>query len=243
MIRRGCATTIKAAVFGGALLAAASSPALATGEGVEFSANVSFTTDYVFRGISQTLNDPAIQGSIDATYKIFYIGMWGSNVDFGAGDPADLEIDYYAGITPSWQGFDFDFGVIFYTYPSTPSGYDIVEAKLGVSRTFYEKATLGFTAHISDRDYEAYEIAGSYEFNKISIFTPTASATVGFLNDHGTYLGTGDYTYWNAGVSFAFWDKPNLAIDVRYWDTDLSTGACGGNFCDERVVATLTASF
>ena len=35
----------------------------------EFSANVGFTTDYTFRGISQTDNEPAIQGGFDYTYR------------------------------------------------------------------------------------------------------------------------------------------------------------------------------
>ncbi|MGB3021952.1 MAG: TorF family putative porin, partial [Methyloceanibacter sp.] len=41
------------------------------------SATLALTTDYVFRGISQTAGNPAVQGSFDASYGIFYAGIWG----------------------------------------------------------------------------------------------------------------------------------------------------------------------
>ncbi|WP_022974490.1 TorF family putative porin, partial [Xanthomonas maliensis] len=51
------------------------------------------TSDYVFRGISQTNGDPAFQAGL--TYKHpsgFYAAAWTSNVDPGEGDP-DWEVD------------------------------------------------------------------------------------------------------------------------------------------------------
>ena len=51
----------------------------------------------------------------------------------------------------------------------------------------------------------------------------------------------GDYTYWNAGLTLGFWDKPNLSVDVRYWDTDYGAGC--GTLCDSRAVGTLKATF
>ena len=63
-------------------------------QGPEFSANVGLTTDYIFRGYSQTDEGPAIQGGMDVTWNIFYAGVWGSNLDFGSdgngGDVADI---------------------------------------------------------------------------------------------------------------------------------------------------------
>ena len=51
---------MKKTLIATALLATTSTAALA-----EISGNVSLTTDYRFRGISQTDNDPAIQGGFD----------------------------------------------------------------------------------------------------------------------------------------------------------------------------------
>ena len=47
------------------------------------SATTVFTTDYIFRGISNTDKDPAVQPEFDLTYGMFYAGIWGSNTDFG----------------------------------------------------------------------------------------------------------------------------------------------------------------
>jgi len=237
MARRMEAGTLKAAILGATLIGGLALPAQAAE--LEFGATATFTTDYVFRGISQTENGPAVQASFDATYGLFYLGMWGTNVDFGPGDPSDIEIDYYAGITPSWAGFDFDFGAIFYTYPDSGAGVDIVEGKAGVSRTFMDAFTVGATAYLSDRDYQAYEFAGEYGFtNKWWMFTPSVSALIGFVETDGSYVAD-DYTYWNAGLTLGFLD--NWSADIRYWDTDNGT-ACN-QFCDSRVVGTVSASF
>ena len=235
-------TLLSAALIGGlALPATAQAQGVFTGNELELSATATFTTDYVFRGISQTGNDPAVQASFDAAYGIFYAGMWGSNVDFGAGDPADLELNFYGGVTPSWAGFDFDLGVISYVYPDTPNGYNIVEGKIGASRTFFDALTVGATAYLSDRNYQAYEFAGEYGFtNNWWMFSPSVSALVGFVETDGSFVGT-DYTYWNAGLTLGFLD--NWSADIRYWDSDLSDFACGGSFCDSRVVGTVSASF
>ena len=47
-----------------------------------FSATLTFATDYLFRGVSQTDNKAAVQGSFDYKHPIgAYLGIWGSNVD------------------------------------------------------------------------------------------------------------------------------------------------------------------
>ncbi len=87
-----------------------------------WSATATGTSDYVFRGISQTDNDPTIQGSIGATYGMFYAGAWASGLDWTNlfGDPdAQIEIDCYGGFKPTWGKATFDLGVIYYTYPGS----------------------------------------------------------------------------------------------------------------------------
>ncbi len=75
-----------------------------------YSFSVTGTSDYVFRGISQTDSDPTIQGAVSIGYGIFYAGVWASGLDFGGGPTdrrdAEIEIDYYAGIKPTWGHCD-----------------------------------------------------------------------------------------------------------------------------------------
>ena len=64
-----------------------------------YSFNLGVVSDYVFRGISQTDNDPTMQGGIDLSYGILYAGVWASGLDFSAIDnDANVEIDWYGGI-------------------------------------------------------------------------------------------------------------------------------------------------
>ncbi len=64
-----------------------------------------------------------IKGSFDwAHEKGYYLGVWGSNVDFGeggasAGQGASTEFDFYAGVARQYYGIDIDVGYLFYTYP------------------------------------------------------------------------------------------------------------------------------
>lgn len=221
--------------------------AAAPSHDLALSANAALSTDYVFRGVSQTLNDPAFSGGFDATYNIFYVGTWASNVDFGPSDNNDLEVDYYGGITPSWKGFDFDFGVLAYTYPA--GDFDTIwEGKAGVSHSFMDdKLSVGWTNYIEleNGDYWVPEISAGYTFDKVSIFTPTVSGVIGWVDNQDD---ASSYTYWNAGVSLGFYKDDMFTLDLRYWDTDFSDGGCASfagydNLCDSRVVGTLSASF
>ena len=125
----------------GVALLASSAGALADGyevaapaavdEGRKFtySFNLGATSDYVFRGISQTDNDPTIQGGVDFGYGILYAGVWASGLDFGGAfyDGAKVEIDWYGGIKPTWNSplgtMNLDFGVIYYSYPGCQSSF------------------------------------------------------------------------------------------------------------------------
>lgn len=103
-----------------ATLAAAAIPSLSY---AQFSGNVSLTSDYRYRGISQTRLKPAIQGGLDYGLPAgFYVGVWASSIkwinDIPGGD-SDVEIDLYGGVKGEvMPGLGFDVGVLRYEYPS-----------------------------------------------------------------------------------------------------------------------------
>jgi len=234
----------------------------------KYSANVALTTDYVFRGFSQTSEGPAIQGGFDATCGIFYAGVWASSLDYlGATDShppfpgvdASIEIDWYAGIKPVTGRITWDLGVIYYTYPSNVeplSELNYVELKVGGSAAIWKDGTLGVTVYYSP-DYMmetgnvwTVETTFSQVLPKFGMFTPSFSALIGYQkgNDlaYRVMAGNGDdnYLYWNVGLTFGFLEK--WSLDLRYWDTNidnvgLAAGFCKGAVlqCDERFVATL----
>ena len=84
-----------------------------------FSANVGLYSDYVFRGYTQTQNEPAIQGGFDVEHSSgLYAGTWASNVEWTTAsdlmDKNSVEIDFYAGWATDLGFWDlgFDIGVL-----------------------------------------------------------------------------------------------------------------------------------
>jgi uncharacterized protein (TIGR02001 family) len=208
------------------------------------------TTDYVFRGVSQTAANPAFQTSFDMNYGIFYAGAWGSGIDFGPSPAPNVtaEIDFYAGVKPTLGKLTFDLGVIWYAYPgvhNNPTNVDYVELKGGVSTEIVKNLTIGGTLFWTpDNTGETgqvwtFEGAAAYQFAAIGPVTPTLSGLVGTANateQHNVFNGVADsYTYWNIGLALAV-DK--YTFDFRYWDTDLPGHACNGPAfqCSERFV-------
>ena len=89
----------------------------APGQADTLSANVSVTNNYIWRGLTQTENEAAVQGGIDwASDSGFYVGTWVSNVKYGPSDVYSYENDIYAGYAFSAGGLDFDIGYLYYNY-------------------------------------------------------------------------------------------------------------------------------
>jgi len=211
------------------LLAAGAASAQSTE--VAFNANV--TSDYVFRGFSQTNEDPALQLGGDLTAGAFYAGVWGSNVDFG--DSTDLEIDAYGGVRGEAAGFDWDVGLVGYFYVNAPAStdYNFVEVKAAASRAI-GPATLGVAVYYSPDFYGVDETATYVELNGEWAVTDKISVS-GAVGEQ--YLDVSDdYATWNLGASYAFTDT--LSGDLRYHDSDVD-----GILSESRVVASLSLGF
>ncbi len=184
-----------------------------------FTGYVTLTSDYRFRGLSQTDTDPALQIGIDFQHDSgIFTGLWGSNVDFPmdrfAEDPRDVELNYYLGyhhsIGRDWAGVA---SVIRYSYPGASHNYDYTEISASVN---YVERLFATVAYSDD----AYNLGGSATNYEIALQFPIIyglelGATAG-LYDSSDLLD-GSYTYWNIGLSKAV---RRLSFDVRFHDTD-----------------------
>lgn len=98
----------------------------------EISGNVALATDYVFRGFSQTNEEPAISGGFD--YDIgsgFSVGTWASNVNFG--DNTSMELDLYGGYSfDISEGVSVDLTYIYFAYPGETDALNYSEFHAGV---------------------------------------------------------------------------------------------------------------
>jgi uncharacterized protein (TIGR02001 family) len=111
-------------IAGAVLTCAAAGPVLAEANtGHQTSVNAGVTSDYRYRGISQTRSQPAFQGGIDYAHAPsgIYAGAWASSIKWtsDAGGGGDLELDLYAGKRGVFAGaFSYDVGVLTYAYPA-----------------------------------------------------------------------------------------------------------------------------
>jgi uncharacterized protein (TIGR02001 family) len=201
----------------------------------DFSFNVTATSDYVWRGVSQSDEDFAIQGGADFESGIFYAGAWASTVDFG--DDTDAEIDFYLGVAPSAGGFDWDFGVTHYMYAGDPDGsdYDFTEASAAVSRAI-GPATYGLKVAYSP-DFFGAEDDATYLEASVAVEPAPQWSVSGAVGQQWVDSGA-DYLGWNVGVGYAFNDV--FGLDLRYHDTNEHDW---GDIFDSRVVLSLTAGF
>ena len=112
------------AAVAASLLAGATATSVQAGE---ISANVALTSDYRFRGISQSNDDIAVQGGFDYAWDNgIYVGTWGSVVDFDLtsddGLNGSLELDYYVGWSSDiGENSAIDVGYLYYDYPGDSS--------------------------------------------------------------------------------------------------------------------------
>lgn len=84
-------------------------------------ANVGVTSNYLWRGVTQSANGPSISGGLDYSNDSgFYAGTWIGSIDWGMGNAS--ENDYYLGYSGESGDFGYDVGYIYYNYPAT--GYE-----------------------------------------------------------------------------------------------------------------------
>lgn len=221
-----------------AMLAAGLISAAFTAQAQEsaIAANVALTSDYIYRGISQTSGGSAIQGGFDyASESGFYIGTWASSITFDD----SIEIDYYAGFSGSLtEEIGFDVGVLYYDYPGMSSD-DFVEVYGSLS---YGDLTLGLA--YSDDFYAGTDAAAyytvDYGFDLGNDFS--LGLHYGFQDFDQAVFGTEDsYSEYNVSLS-----KPVGGVDLTlmYTDTDISETNCGGSEdCSSTLVFSIGKSF
>lgn len=206
-------------------------PALA-----EVSGTVTFTSEYILRGISQTNDEPAVQASIDFAAKNgFYLGLWGSSIDvshIGLPVEAQVEMDLYGGWAWTGQsGFGLDVGVVHYDYPGA-SDINYEEVYLQVSykvaslKYYYADDFLGFGGN------EQY-LDGKVEFDVGGGFTLGLHAGYSTFE---TVVGVPDYTDYKGWIAKSL---GKLNLELAYTDSDLDEF---GDQADGRVVFSLSVN-
>ena len=230
-----------------------------------FTGNVGLVSDYIYRGISQTGQKPAIQGGFDYAHSSgFYAGVWGSNIswlrDAGVATNASLELDTYFGFKNSFANdFSYDAGFLRYNYPAT---YVAGATKADTDEIYgligYKWLTGKYSYSLGDTFGMPNARGTNYLDLSASYTVPDTSITLGAHIGRQTYKGaradalaaagaTATYTDYKLSVSRDF---SGYVLGLAYSGTNAKTGTGqsytspqGKDLGRDTVVLSLSRSF
>jgi uncharacterized protein (TIGR02001 family) len=222
-----------------------------------FSATFMLSTNYMFRGISQTDNNPAVQGSIDYAHPIgIYAGIWGSNVNSSI-SKGGVEIDFYGGYKHEiFPNLGLDLSVIYYSYPGGGSDPNLnyFEGHVGLDYQFKDlplSPTIA-AAYYYSPDFFGEDGSANYVSGSLALSLPyefTLSGLIGYqtvAGDKTTGNGQGkdgkdgfDYTNWRIGISK---EVLKFILDLSWTDTNESD-FLGDDIAGSHIVFSVTRTF
>lgn len=220
----------------GLALATAAVPAFAQDTSppppISVTGGVSVTSDYRFRGITQTREDPAVQASLTVSHESgFYAAVWASTIDNKVSLPGygGAEVDLSAGYSHSFDnGVGVDVGLLYYYYARGTGNTDFFEPYASIS---YEigpvKTKVGLNWAWRGQSGLA-NISSLYTYANVDVGIPgtplTAKAHVGLSDGRLGAFNTNplDDTYvdWSLGLEATVAER--FTIGVSYVDTDIS---------------------
>jgi uncharacterized protein (TIGR02001 family) len=209
-----------------------------------FSANASVTNNYIWRGLTQTTNEPAVQGGLDFAHDSgFYAGTWVSNVQYESDDVYSYEHDMYAGWSGDVGPVSLDVGYLYYNYDDEAS-FDFGEVYATVGFAGFSASAYVLTNteadEEGDQDFgagEAYYISLDYAFtigNDIEIGIHGGYHDGDFME---AFNGAdGDYYDYNISLS-----KGGFGFMIS--DTDVGGPASEGGLDNDEMKFVVSYSF
>jgi len=193
--------------------------ATASAANAELTGTVTAVSDYNWRGITQTGQDPALQGSIDwALDNGFYVGAWASNVDFGDCCDESVEVDLYAGFSGG-DVVTWDVGFNYYWYPGADD-LDFPEVYAGLGYKWFE-TKIWYSSDFANYSEQAWYLEGNAAYELPANFG--LEAHIGYSTGDGIEAAYGQDNYfdWSVGVTYAL---GNFGLGLKYVDgSDLKT--------------------
>ena len=210
----------------------------------EVTGEITVVSDYLFRGVTQTNEKPALQGGLTWEHESgFYVGTWGSSISWRSDSDPDIssqvELDVFLGYAGEFgdSGVGYDVGANYYWYPGDyPAGFndvDTLELYVGLSWNVlgakYSYATTDLFGNPDSDGSTALDLDAGWEFD--GGWSVGAGYSRQWVSGHGGEL---DYDYWRVSAGKRF--ENGFGIGVEWHDTDIS-GA------DDTVLVSLSKSF
>lgn len=205
----------------------------------ELSGDLGIVSDYVFRGVSQSNQNPALQGGLTYSFENgLYFGTWASQVDFNS--DANAEVDLFVG-----YGFDItenvaaDVQVLRYVYPDEGSlNYNEVMFSLTVLEKL--SATLAYTDNVYNYDVDGYYVGLGYGITLPGELTLTP--TVGYSKFDAGAVSDRSESYLDWALSLSR-DFGPVSASLSYHDTNSKGESLFGELAESRVVLGFSVGF
>ena len=124
--------------------------------------NVGATSNYIWRGQTQTSGDAAVQGGVDYSNSGLYVGIWTSNSTLGT-PTTSPETDFYVGYKGTAGSLGYDVNVTAYKYLQTATGNNIdwneLNANFSIGAITYG---LGYTSSYGNADSTGTYLQAGY---------------------------------------------------------------------------------
>ena len=219
-------------------LAAAAPPARAAG----LTGNASLTSDYVWRGSTQTSGDPAAQAGFRlAGENGLYASVWGSNVKFATGSDASSEFDSAIGWGKALNDdCALDVNVLRYQYPSTASDLDWTELNGTLTWKGNYWASAGYSNKALGYDADGVYVLVGAKFPINDKLRVEGSAAHYFLND--AVVARSGYTHGALSVVWTMKGPLEARLTAHATDSD-AKAIFGDDTAGTRFEAALQANF
>ena len=234
----------------------------------EWTVGGGLTTNYLFRGISQSDGKPSVNANAELRYNfndtyVGYLGTAGSSVKIARFvESPSLEWDAMGGLRATYGAFGIDVGAAGYIYPSftkstlLPTSTTWWEGYIKTTYAVTDALTVGVngfaTPSYIHTGAKAQYVAGTvaYKFGDFAVSGELGRQFLGKADvTHGS-TNYADYTYWNVGAGYTY---KIATVDLRYHSTSLNKTKCSditgptngasgtqSSYCGNAVVGTLS---
>jgi uncharacterized protein (TIGR02001 family) len=210
----------------------------------EFHGYLTLTSDYVFRGASQSNEDPTVQAGLDYVHPGgVFAGVFAAHTEFPenafGSNPGSVELDAYLGFSHELgRDWSWDVAAIHYDFPDS-TGFDYSYDELAANLHFRDVLRFGATASDDASAGGASGWTAEMELRQSLGDRYQVSGTLGHYEFERTDWD--DYVYWDLGVSAV---AGRVTFDLRYFDTtDDEAGFAGRQLTGSRVVGSVSVGF
>lgn len=188
----------------------------AVAHGADLHAHATLTSQYIYRGLSYSAGDPAVQAGADVAFDNgLFAGAWATNVDLThASSQRNAELDLYAGYR--WQSdapLALGITALRYSYPGSEGDHDYDFSELLLSADWRDHLSIELA--LTDNVFNSGHSARHWVVRSRWPLADAWLLGAGVGGNDLSELGVPHYLHWDLGVSARL---SRLTLDLRWYD-------------------------